>query len=481
MIQISMQRLAQVVDGELYGDPETQVCGVSHDSRQCRPEQLFVAIAGERYDGHDFIQADLAAAALLVARHIPVDTRPQVVVSDTLEALTRLARYWRGQCKARVVALTGSNGKTSTKEMLRAILGCAGEVHATQGNLNNHIGVPLTLLQLPMSADFAVIEMGANHIGEIAGLTACAQPDVALITNAGRAHIDGFGSLDGVAQGKGEIYQGLPAGGGVAIINLDDRYAAYWQGLNQDRPWLGFGLDAPQAVLQTRWAAPNRVVLRSNEESEASVTLAAPGRHTAYNAAAAATAALALGVDFIAIVQGLGAWQPVSGRLRAYQHASGASIWDDTYNANPESTLAALEVLAAAPGQRRILVLGDMLELGAQAIAWHAEIGVQAKALGIDLLLASGPLSMQAVVAFDSADGHWFSSQADLLVALREVLGPGTVILIKGSRGQRMEQILHALDPLESESESESGSESGSGSGSGSEPGSDGARSGGAN
>lgn len=445
MIQISTQLLAQVVQGELFGAPDIQVHGVSHDSRQCGPEQLFVAIAGERYDGHDFIQPDLVAAAMLVARHIPVDTRPQVVVSDTLEALTRLARYWRTQCKAQVVALTGSNGKTSTKEMLRAILGCAGEVHATQGNLNNHIGVPLTLLQLPETADFAVIEMGANHVGEIAGLTACAQPDVALITNAGRAHIDGFGSLDGVAQGKGEIYQGLPAGGGVAVINLDDRYAAYWQGLNQDRPWLGFGLDAPQAALQTRWTAPNRVVLRT-EELEASVTLAAPGRHMAYNAAAAATAALALGVDFIAIVQGLGAWQPVSGRLRAYAHASGASIWDDTYNANPESTLAALEVLATAPGQRRILVLGDMLELGAQAADWHAEIGAQAKALGIDLLLATGPLSLAAVTAFASADGHWFISQAELLVALKAELGPEVVILVKGSRGQRMEQILQALN-----------------------------------
>jgi len=441
MIDVSTGEVARMVGGALRGPENLRILGVSRDSREQRPQALFVALRGERFDGHDFIKPGLAAAALLVERAVD-DPRPQIVVSDTLEALARLASGWRQRCRARVIALTGSNGKTTTKEMLRAILTRAGRVHATEGNLNNHIGVPLTLLALPADADFAVIEMGANHAGEIAQLTRWAQPEVALITNAGRAHLDGFGSLEGVAHAKGEIYQGLPAQGGTAVVNLDDRFADYWLSLNRQHQCLGFSLQGLGEV-QGVWTHPDQLELRLHG-ARRELVLPAPGRHLAQNALAAGAAASAVGCGIDDIARGLQAWRPVAGRMRVFRDASGARVWDDTYNANPESLGAALQVLTADAGET-VLVLGDMNELGPRAQEMHAEMGRRARELGVRHLLAVGGLTPAAVDAFGT-DGEWFASHTELASVLRAHLQPGMAVLIKGSRNQHMESILAALD-----------------------------------
>jgi UDP-N-acetylmuramoyl-tripeptide--D-alanyl-D-alanine ligase len=441
MITMDTGELARLVGGRLHGAADVRIQGVNTDSRKALPQALFVALRGDRFDGHDFIGPELTAAALLVERVVD-DPRPQVVVSNTLAALAQLASAWRARSPARVVALTGSNGKTTTKEMLRAVLVRAGSVHATQGNLNNHIGVPLTLLAMPSTIDYAVIEMGANHAGEVAQLTRWAQPDVALITNAGRAHLDGFGSLEGVARAKGEIFQGLPDQGGTAVINLDDRFAEYWLSLNRRHRCLGFSL-AGRGEIQGVWREPDRLEL-SVQGARQDLVLAVPGRHMAQNALAAAAAASALGCGIDTIVQGLVAWRPVAGRLRAYRDTSGARVWDDTYNANPDSLAAALQVLSAQEGIR-VLVLGDMNELGREAASLHAEMGRMARSMGIHHLLALGTMTPAAVEAFGKG-ATWFPNHAELLPALRDLLRPGTAVLVKGSRSQRMEDILTGLD-----------------------------------
>jgi UDP-N-acetylmuramoyl-tripeptide--D-alanyl-D-alanine ligase len=441
MITLTMAELAEVLDGRLVGDGAVRFHGVNRDSRTPAPETLFVALRGDRFDGHDFIGPGLAAAGLLVTREMN-DPRPQVVVRDTTTALADLGLFWRGRTSARVVALTGSNGKTTTKEMLRSILAGVGSVHATRGNLNNHIGVPLTLLAMPESLDYAVIEMGANHAGEIAYLTRYTQPDVALITNAGRAHLDGFGSVEGVSRAKGEIYSGLPDSAGIAIINLDDVFADYWLALNAARRCIGFSLQGLGEV-RGAWHAPDRLTL-SIAGDVRELRLGAPGRHTAQNALAAAAAAHALDCSIAAIARGLESWRPVAGRMNAYVHPSGARIWDDTYNANPDSLAAALEVLAASAGTR-VLVLGDMNELGRESRDLHAEMGRRARELGVTHLLALGEFTAAAVEAF-GAGATWFPSRAALSRTLADLLHADTTVLIKGSRNQRMEDILTAFD-----------------------------------
>jgi len=441
MITLSMAELARVLSGRLVGDGSVRFHGVNRDSRTPAPSALFVALQGDRFDGHDFIGPDLEAAGFLVTREL-ADSRPQVVVRDTTQALADLAAHWRAGTQARVVALTGSNGKTTTKEMIRAILERVGSVHATRGNLNNHIGVPLTLLAMPESLDYAVIEMGANHAGEIAHLTRCARPDVALITNAGRAHLDGFGSIEGVARAKGEIYSGLSDHGGIAIINLDDAFADYWLGLNKSRESIGFSLLGVGEV-QGQWQGPDRLDLNISGSAR-QLRLGAPGRHVAQNALAAATVAHVLGCGIDTIVSGLESWRPVAGRLNAYVHGSGARVWDDTYNANPDSLTAALEVLATSAG-RRVLVLGDMNELGPEAWNLHAAMGRRARELGVTHLLALGDLTPAAVDAFGSG-GAWFPSRTALTEAVRDLLDPDTTVLIKGSRNQHMENILAVFD-----------------------------------
>ncbi|WP_018873072.1 UDP-N-acetylmuramoyl-tripeptide--D-alanyl-D-alanine ligase [Thioalkalivibrio sp. ALJ16] len=441
MIQMTSQELATAVQGRLQGAPDAAFSGVFTDTREPRAGALFVALRGPNFDAHDKLTADLPAAVLLVER--AVDTSlPQVIVPDTREALGRLGREWRRRSRARVIALTGSNGKTTTKEMLRCILEGVGSVHATAGNLNNEIGTPLTLLAMPLDVDYAVIELGANHAGEIGRMVRWVEPQVALITNAGRAHLEGFGSLEGVAHAKAEIYSGLPAQGGTAVVNLDDPFADYWLSLNAHHHCQRFSLEGGGEV-EGMWQAPDRLrlaILGAGRD----LSLVGPGRHLAANAVAAAAAANAVGIGIDRIVEGLVRWKPVRGRLQEFWHTSGARVWDDSYNANPDSLRAGLEVLAAMPG-RRILVLGAMGELGAEAGELHRETGRLARAMGIDQCLTLGAAARDSADAFGEG-GEWFADHEALRARLEPLLAAGTTVLVKGSRSQHMEQIIEGLD-----------------------------------
>jgi UDP-N-acetylmuramoyl-tripeptide--D-alanyl-D-alanine ligase len=364
-------------------------------------------------------------------------------VRDTREALGRLAAFWRARFTLPLAAITGSNGKTTVKEMLAAILrAAAGEkaVLATVGNLNNDIGVPLMLLRLRGQHRYAAIEMGMNHVGEIGYLTELARPTVALVTNAGVAHIGELGSRETIAQAKGEIYAGLNETG-IALINADDEFAPLWRDLNRGRTVIEFGIERPAAVsAQFELSALGSLMSISTPGSEYVVRLQVPGLHNVRNALAAAAAGYALGVPAAEASAGLSAYAGIKGRLQRKVARGGASLIDDTYNANPDSVKAAIAVLAAATG-KRVLVLGDMGELGEAGPALHAETGEEARRAGIDHLLTLGELSEAAARAFGSGAMH-FRELGDLCAALESLLGRNTTILVKGSRFMRMEQVV---------------------------------------
>jgi UDP-N-acetylmuramoyl-tripeptide--D-alanyl-D-alanine ligase len=425
---------------------------VSTDSRTLAPGALFVALKGARFDGHDHLADAVArgAAAAIVSRPIQAAI-PLLLVPDTRLALGELARLWRERAAPRVLALTGSNGKTTVKEMAAAILGRLGETLATIGNLNNDVGVPLTLLGLQGQA-FAVIEMGANHPGEIAYLTRIACPDVALLNNAGAAHLEGFGSLEGVARGKAEILEGL-GGDGVLVLNADDAYAGLWQRLAaaRGRRTRTFGIRepadvrSPEAEAQMCWVDGGfRSRFRvCTPEGEIEVEMALGGRHNRMNALAAVAACQLFGADAEAIRGGLASLRPVRGRLQPRRGVGGMQLIDDSYNANPDSVSAAIGVLGTAPG-RRILVLGDLAELGPGAPALHAELGERARRGGVERLYGTGPLSRAAVEAF-GAGGIWLEERDGLVEVLRATCGEGDFLLIKGSRSSRMDLLADAL------------------------------------
>lgn len=444
---LKLTEAARLLGGTLSG-PDAVFGAVTTDSRKLHPGELFVALQGARFDGHEFLgmARDHGVCAALVSYPVAVEL-PQIQVADTRLALGQLGAYWRSQFQGRLVALTGSNGKTTVKEMTAAILRQAdAAVLATLGNLNNDIGVPLTLLRLQPDHAYAVIEMGANHAGEIAYLTALARPDVAIITNAGPAHLEGFGSLDGVSRAKGEIYQGL-IDGGVAVINADDVYADYWRGLNRQRRVIDFGIEQPAAVCGE--LLDNTGLFRLMIDNAAvNVQLPLPGRHNVLNALAAAAAAHALGLDLELIRCGLESVSGVAGRLQRVPGPAGSSLIDDTYNANPASLAAGLALLAAEAGERW-LVLGDMAELGADADHLHEQAGQAARAAGITRLFALGRHSRCAVLAFGPGAEHFTTVEA-LTTALRAALpaaGPVT-LLVKGSRSMGMERVVHALAPV---------------------------------
>lgn len=445
----NLSEIATAVNGRLIG-ADSGVAGVGTDTRQDCRGQLFVALRGERFDAHDYLDAAVqqGAAALLVGREagLPAGV-PAVVVDDTRLALGRLASVWRRRFPIPVVAVTGSNGKTTTKEMIAAIFRTAhgDRVLATRGNLNNDIGLPLTLLGLDPAHRAAVVEMGMNHPGEIAYLTGIAQPTVALVTNAQRAHLEGMGCLDAVAREKGSIYQGLGRSG-VAVINCDDVYADFWRGLNSARPILGFSLDGNAEVcgrVQLH-GLETRLTLETREGSR-DIELQLPGRHNARNALAAAAAALAAGVDLDTIAAGLRQFGGVKGRLQRLAGPHGCVILDDTYNANPDSVRAGIDVLASTVG-RQILVLGDMGEIGEASAQYHDEIGGYAKSQGVDRLYALGEASQQAVRNFGEGARH-FRTPESLVQALLPELDCGTTVLVKGSRFMQMERVVEALLP----------------------------------
>ena len=446
MMQLSAASLA--MHGSLIGDDSAFDC-VGTDSRAVRPGQLFVALKGERFDGHDYAEQALAqGAAGVVLEKNTANLAPAIVVEDSYLALGQLAAHWRAKFAIPVVAITGSNGKTTVKEMLSAILavkaGGMASIHATVGNLNNHIGLPLTLLKLRDSHQYAVLEMGMNHLGEIAYLSDLAKPTLALINNAGTAHLGELGSRDKIAQAKGEIFAGLAANG-VALINADEDYAAYWRALNAGKKILTFAMDQAadvQASYQER-AGDCMVNLRT-PAGEVDFVLPVMGVHNVRNALAASAAAYALGVSNADIATGLAGFSAVKGRLQNKMAIHGARLIDDTYNANPDSMKAAIDVLANQTGEK-ILVLGDMGELGTDAARLHREIGQYAKAKGLKQLYCLGELSLEMVHGFGVGAGH-FDDAAALAEAIKPKLSAQVTVLVKGSRFMKMERVIDLLD-----------------------------------
>ncbi|HEX7455111.1 MAG TPA: UDP-N-acetylmuramoyl-tripeptide--D-alanyl-D-alanine ligase [Gallionella sp.] len=453
-----LSKAASVLNARLiHGDQRKDVrfTAVSTDTRRLQPGDLYVALRGEHFDGADFIAQAVqsGAVAALVNKdriedqgsRIEQETNiPLLVVEDTKLALGQLAAYWRSQFDIPLVAITGSNGKTTVKEMLASILrtaaGSVEAVLATCGNLNNDIGMPLTLLQLNAQHRYAVIEMGMNHPGEIDYLTRIACPQVALINNASGAHLEGMGSVEAVALAKGEIFSGLQYEGS-AIINADDEYAPLWRSLAGVHSLLEFGLNS-QADVSGQWYphASGLRLIAQTPSGDFTADLQVPGEHNARNALAATAAAIALNLPLESIVAGLEKFCGVAGRLQRKPARLGATVIDDTYNANPASLRAAIAVLAQATG-KRMLVLGDMGELGENAAAFHAEIGVAARQSGVEKLFALGELSRDAVREFGSGAQH-FESIEDLQNALDAELGADTTVLVKGSRFMKMERVV---------------------------------------
>lgn len=449
MSWLRLSDIATMVDGELIGADAT-VESVSTDTRHIEIDQLFIALSGERFDAHDFVP-DLEQASGVMVTRLCDTALPQILVDDTRLALGCLARAWREQLPTTVVGLTGSNGKTTVKEMIAAILAETGSVFATRGNLNNDIGVPLTLLSVREHHDFAVIEMGANHAGEIEYLTAIAQPQVALITNAGPAHLEGFGSIEGVSRAKGEIFSGLPDAG-IAVINADDTYAEYWRGLNAGRAVITFGVEQPADFSGQLTEDGTRLSIEC-PLGQLDVPFVLKGRHNVMNALCAAAATSAVSVTPEAVIAGLSKMQPVSGRLQYKQGQRGAQLIDDSYNANPASMRAAIDVLATRAGERWF-VMGDMGELGGDAATMHADIGRYAKGAGIEHLYTVGKMSDAAAESF-GADGEHFDDWQALVEALTAQLHEAATVLIKGSRSMRMERIVSALETQEKDTGSD--------------------------
>lgn len=448
-----LSQVAAAVNGCLVG-ADVALNGVSTDTRGVAAGQLFIALRGERFDAHDFLAPAVAsgAAALLVADEdkLPAGV-PAVVVADTRLALGALAAAWRAAFSLPVIAVTGSNGKTTTKEMVAAILKAAfgDAVLATRGNFNNDIGLPLTLLGLNASHRAAVIEMGMNHPGEIGYLAPIGAPTVALVTNAQRAHLEGMGDMDEVAREKGSIFAGLPAGG-IAVVNADDHYADFWRDMAKPHTVRSFGIDHAADVhgVVHQHGLETQLELQA-PEGQVALRLSIPGRHNARNAVAAAAACLAAGLPMAAVQAGLESFSGVKGRLQRRAGKNGADILDDTYNANPDSVRAGIDVLASTIG-RKLLVLGDMGEIGEASGQYHDEIGGYAKSQGIDRLFALGDAAQQAVRNFGEGARHYCNVDK-LIAAVDKELGPDTTVLVKGSRFMKMERVADALAAIPEE------------------------------
>ncbi|MEH6824223.1 MAG: UDP-N-acetylmuramoyl-tripeptide--D-alanyl-D-alanine ligase [Motiliproteus sp.] len=444
--------LQQPLDAStLQGDGEQEIQAVCTDTRTLKPGDLFVALRGPNFNGDRFVEQarQAGAVAAIVTELQPVDL-PQLRVNDTRIALGQLAKSHRQAFARPVVAITGSSGKTSVKEMLARILGLQAQILATKGNFNNDIGVPLTLLSLQPEDQYAVIELGASGRGEIAYTSALTQPDIAILNNAAAAHLEGFGSLQGVVEAKGEIFNGLKHDG-VAVVNLDDGNCRFWLDQLEGRKLRTFSLNSSLADLfasdlETDGNGCCSFVLHSNT-GQINVSLQVMGLHMVANALAAAAAADVLGFSLEQICQGLESYTGVVGRLAPQQGVQGARIIDDSYNANPASVKAAIRVLASLPG-KRLLVLGDMAELGQDAANLHAELGRFAADLQLDEVYTVGTLAAYTSAAF-AQQRHLveqaFDDKQVLLTAMVPVLDAETVVLIKGSRSAAMEQVVNGL------------------------------------
>jgi len=449
MKRTPLSLIAHWAGGEIHGD-DASIDAVSNDTRTLAAGSLYVALRGERFDGHDFAAnaVEQGASALLVDRLLPLDV-PQVVVPNTELALAKIAAAMQQQRATRVFAITGSNGKTSVKNLLLAVMQHAAavlgqHVHATPGNRNNEIGLPLAVIDAPEDADYAIYEMGTGKPGDIAYLTAIAAPDVSIVNNVAPAHLERMGSLLEIANTKAAVYDDL-RDGGVAVVNADDAFSPYFAVRAGAHQVIRFGLEVSADVTATNIVldeAAARFQLRT-PHGNAEVMLQLPGRHNVLNALAAASMALAAGIALPLVAEGLAQARPVAGRQVAHVLDSGAVLVDDSYNANPGSLAAAITALAAGKGEGW-LVLGDMRELGPEAQALHAQAGQRAREAGLKRLYTLGPLSAAASAAFGEGGRH-FDSHAALAAALQTELHAGVRCLVKGSRGSAMDKIVNAL------------------------------------
>lgn len=447
MISMALKEAAQCIGAKLIGRDGT-FTGCSIDSRCIDPGNLFVALKGRYHDGNAFVAAagEAGASAAMVEQRPESKELPLLLVDNVRSAMGRLAANWRNRFTIPLIAVTGSNGKTTVKEMVTAVLSSKAPVAATQGNLNNDIGLPLTLFRMDGEHRYAVVELGANHPGEISVLSRMARPSVAVITLCAPAHLEGFGSIDGVANAKAEIFEGLVSDG-IAIINADDAFADLWRDKSAGFGQITFGFNpSAQVRAESIATSPQTAVCTfklCTPEGRVDISLALSGRHNVANALAAASCCLAVGISLNEIKSGLESVRPVKGRLQHRPGFNDARILDDTYNANPASLRAALDVLIKMPG-RHWLVLGDMGELGPTASALHAEMGEAARSLGIERLFALGDLSREAVSAFGAGARH-FEDVDRLCSELRAALGPDVTVLVKGSRAMALERVIQKI------------------------------------
>lgn len=437
---------AALWSGAEYLGRDSEFSGIEIDSRRVTPGSLFVALAGAHHDGYDHLDEaqSRGAAAALVARPVPASL-PLLIAPDTVPTLGRLATAWRRRFQLPVLAVLGSNGKTTVKEFTAAILRqrYGDAVLATEGNQNNALGVPLNLFRLNSQHRAAVLELGANGYGEIAVLSEMAKPDIAIITNAGLDHLAGFGGLKGAARANGEVFFAMD-GNGIAVLNGDDECLPVWRQQAEDRLCLHFGFN-PGVDVRGNWQpqSDGGDLTIESPWGRIQTHLRLMGRHNALNAVAAAAACLVLDIEPEVVAAGLAAAQPVAGRLQFRLGAGGARIIDDTYNANPSSLAAALETLATMSG-KKILVLGDMAELGDEADIWHAWAGQAAQAAGVVELFSVGDLARLAAESFGLGAHHLADNRA-LVKALLPKLRRGVIVLIKGSRCMAMENIVSEL------------------------------------
>jgi UDP-N-acetylmuramoyl-tripeptide--D-alanyl-D-alanine ligase len=435
---------AKAMSGELHG-ADGSFSGISTDSRSIHEGELFIALSGPNFDGGKFVShAQSKGAAGAVVEALVGDELPQIEVEDTRLALGQLSAAWRDQHELTIVGITGSNGKTTVKELVAACLSRVDATIATEGNLNNDIGMPLMMSRIDETHRYAVLEMGANHAGEIAYLTSLAKPDVVCLTNAAAAHLEGFGSIEGVAHAKAEILQGEPRPQ-AAVLNADDEYYEYWLSQVEGVDVLSFGLgeDADIRADQIETTSGQTHFTMHLLDSTIELTLPLAGEHNVRNACAAAAIASALDVPAATIKEALEGVDPVSGRITPLQGLRGATLYDDSYNANPLSVIAAAEFLASLPGESW-MVLGDMFELGDDAQRMHADVGGSIREAGIDRLFAHGEMSRHAAENFGD-QAEWYDSLDTLVDEVSGQLGDGVNVLVKGSRGMRMERVVEAL------------------------------------
>jgi UDP-N-acetylmuramoyl-tripeptide--D-alanyl-D-alanine ligase len=451
MITLSLKQLQQVIQADLIGD-DAVFSGISVNSRELAAGNLYIALVGNELDGHDFVREAEAKGAIAVVLSKPVKTKlPYLLVPDSVLALGQIATYWSSQFNLPFIAVTGSHGKTTVKDMIAAILvqACQSsqQVLANKGNFNNHIGLPLTLLRLNAQHKFAVLEMGMNHFGEIDYLCKVIAPDIGVITNACAVHLEGVGDLDGVARAKGELIKGIKKDG-IVVLNADDNYFNYWKTLTINQRVMSFSLHNTSDVFadQIKHDDDGSSFVLHTPLDTALITLQITGEHNIKNALAAAAVCFGAGIDIAAIKAGLELMQSVKGRMQIKESKTGAKIIDDTYNAAPDSLKAAIDVLVKYAGTK-ILALGDMQELGKDEKQLHFAVGQYAKEAGVDYLFAIGDLTVETTKAFGD-NAHHFKAKSELINALKPHLKKGVTVLAKGSRSMEMETVVNGADNI---------------------------------